>query len=259
MIFESHAHYDDEAFDSDRDRLLSSMKENGVETIVNVSASKKSLDRVNELMKNYSFIYGAFGLHPDEVGDMTDELLEKIRLLSRQEKAVAIGEIGLDYYWDKEHHSLQKKWFEAQAQLAREEKLPIIVHSREAAADTLDMVKGFRGGEIGGVIHCFSYTKEMAREYLNMGFFLGIGGVVTFQNGKKLKEVVEYAPLSSIVLETDCPYLSPVPLRGKRNSSRNLPYVVEMISQIKGVDRETVERETWENALRLYRLSGKEL
>lgn len=254
MIFESHAHYDDDAFDKDRDELLSSMKENGVETIVNVSASKKSLEKVKELMKSYPFIYGAFGLHPDEVGDMTDRLLEEIRLLCRQEKALAVGEIGLDYYWDKEHHSLQKKWFDAQAQLAREEKLPIIVHSREAAADTLDMVKGFRGGEIGGVIHCFSYAKEMAREYLNMGFYLGIGGVVTFKNAKKLKEVVEYAPLSSLLLETDCPYLAPVPYRGKRNNSIYLKYVAETIAQIKGISCEEVEDITLKNARKMFHL-----
>lgn len=254
MIFESHAHYDDDAFDEDRDELLSSMKENGVETIVNVSASKKSLKKVKELMNSYPFIYGAFGLHPDEVGDMTDHILEEIRLLCRQEKALAIGEIGLDYYWDKEHHSLQKKWFDAQAQLAREEKLPIIVHSREAAADTLDMVKGFRGGEIGGVIHCFSYAKEMAREYLNMGFYLGIGGVVTFKNAKKLKEVVEYAPLSSLLLETDCPYLAPVPYRGKRNNSIYLKYVAETIAQIKNVSYEEVVDTTRQNARKMFRL-----
>lgn len=254
MIFESHAHYDDDAFDEDRESLLSSMKENGVETIVNVSASKKSLEKVKELMKSYPFIYGAFGLHPDEVGDMTDRLLEEIRLLCRQEKALAVGEIGLDYYWDKEHHSLQKKWFDAQAQLAREEKLPIIVHSREAAADTLDMVKGFRGGEIGGVIHCFSYAKEMAREYLNMGFYLGIGGGVTFKNAKKLKEVVEYAPLSSLLLETDCPYLAPVPYRGKRNNSIYLKYVAKTIAQIKNVSYEEVVDTTRQNARKMFRL-----
>lgn len=142
-----------------------------------------------------------------------------------------------------------------QLDLARERKLPIVIHSRDAAKDTLDIMKAEKAEDMGGVIHCFSYGKEMAREYLNMGFFLGVGGVVTFNNGKKLKEVVEYAPLSSIVLETDCPYLSPVPNRGKRNSSLNLPYVVDMIARIKGVDRETVEQVTWENGMRLYRLS----
>ncbi len=254
MIFDTHAHYDDKQFDEDRDKLLCSMAENGVELIVNASASKRSLTRVNELMHKYPFVYGAFGLHPDEVGDMTDSLLEEIRLLARQEKAVAIGEIGLDYYWDKEQHALQKKWFEAQAELAREEKLPMIVHSREAAADTLDMVKALksRPGELSGVIHCFSYAKEMAREYLDMGFYLGIGGVVTFKNAKKLKEVVDYAPITSLLLETDCPYLAPTPYRGKRNDSTLIRYVAEEIARIKHITPEEVIAITNENARRMY-------
>ena len=166
----------------------------------------------------------------------------------------AVGEIGLDYYWEEPEHEIQKKWFAAQLDLAKELKLPVIIHSRDAAKDTLDIMKAEHAEELGGVIHCFSYTKEMAREYLNMGFYLGIGGVLTFKNAKKLVEVAEYAPLSSIVLETDCPYLAPVPFRGTRNSSLNLGIVAERLAQIKGTDRETVERITWENAERLYRL-----
>ncbi len=259
MIFDTHAHYDDEAFDEDREELLSSLPEAGIKAVVNVGASLESTERSLGLAARYPFVYAAVGVHPSECGEMKEEDIRWLKKASAEEKAVAVGEIGLDYYWDEPDRKIQKKWFSRQLDLAAEVKLPVIIHSRDAAQDTLDMMKAQHAGDIGGVIHCFSYGKEMAREYLNMGFFLGIGGVVTFQNGKKLKEVVEYAPLSSIVLETDCPYLSPVPLRGKRNSSRNLPYVVEMISQIKGEDRETVERETWENALRLYRLSGKEL
>lgn len=259
MIFDSHAHYDAEAFDKDREELLGGLADAGVGTVVNVGASLEGVRRTVELTEKYPFIYGAAGVHPDEVGALNEKTFGWLKEQCGRKKIVAVGEIGLDYYWDKEDHSIQKEWFVRQLRMAKELKLPVIIHSRDAAQDTLDMMKAQHAGDIGGVIHCFSYGKEMAREYLNMGFFLGIGGVVTFQNGKKLKEVVEYAPLSSIVLETDCPYLSPVPLRGKRNSSRNLPYVMEMISQIKGVDRETVERETWENALRLYRLSGKEL
>ena len=259
MIFDTHAHYDDEACDEDREELLSSLPEAGIKAVVNVGASLESTERSLGLAARYPFVYAAVGVHPSECGEMKEEDIRWLKKASAEEKAVAVGEIGLDYYWDEPDRKIQKKWFSRQLDLAAEVKLPVIIHSRDAAQETLDMMKAQHAGDIGGVIHCFSYGKEMAREYLNMGFFLGIGGVVTFQNGKKLKEVVEYAPLSSIVLETDCPYLSPVPLRGKRNSSRNLPYVVEMISQIKGVDRETVECETWENALRLYRLSGKEL
>ncbi|MCH1981640.1 TatD family hydrolase [Ruminococcus sp. OA3] len=252
MIFESHAHYDDEAFDADREELLGMMRDHGVEYIVNASASVRGLYATVKLMEQYPFIYGAVGLHPDEVGDMTDELMEEIRMLCRHGKTAAVGEIGLDYYWDKEKHELQKKWFEAQMELAREEKLPLIVHSREASADTLDMVKALRGGEIGGVIHCFSYSKETAREYLDMGLYLGIGGVITFKNAKKLKEVVEYAPLSSLLLETDCPYLAPVPYRGKRNHSLYLTYVAQAIARLKGISYEEVVSVTSENAKQLF-------
>ena len=165
-----------------------------------------------------------------------------------------MGEIGLDYYWEEPAHDIQKKWFEAQMDLARQVKLPVIIHSRDAAKDTLDMMKAAKAGDIGGVVHCFSYTREMAREYLNMGFYLGIGGVVTFKNAKKLKEVVQEIPLEALVLETDSPYLAPVPHRGKRNNSQNLVYVAEEIAALKGVSYEEVVRQTTENAKKLYRL-----
>ena len=254
MIFETHAHYDDEKFDEDRAELLSSMQENGIGRIINVSANLESLENTRKLMEAYPFIYGAFGLHPDEVGDLNEDVMARMRELCRMEKAVAVGEIGLDYYWHKEEHEheIQKKMFLAQMEIAREEKLPFMIHSREAAKDTLNLVKDcMKGGMYGGIIHCFSYGKEMAREYLDMGLYLGIGGVVTFKNAKKLKEVVAYAPLEQLVLETDSPYLSPEPNRGKRNSSLNLPYVAEAIAQIKGCSEEEVIAVTEENAKKL--------
>lgn len=254
VIFETHAHYDDEAFAQDRENLLASMQEHGIGYIVNACASIESLKDTEELMEKYPFVYGAFGIHPDDAEKMTEETLEEIRQLSRLPKAVAIGEIGLDYYWHKEEHEheIQKKMFLAQMEIAREEKLPFMVHSRDAAKDTLDLVKDcMKGGMYGGIIHCFSYGKEMAREYLDMGLYLGIGGVVTFKNAKKLKEVVAYAPLEQLVLETDSPYLSPEPNRGKRNSSLNLPYVAEAIAQIKGCSEEEVIAVTEENAKKL--------
>lgn len=240
MIFETHAHYDDEKFDEDRAELLSSMQENGIGRIINVSANLESLENTRKLMEAYPFIYGAFGLHPDEVGDLNEDVMERMRGLCRLEKAVAVGEIGLDYYWDKENHEKQQYWFRRQIALAREEKLPMIIHSREAAADTLRVMKEEKSEEIGGVIHCFSYSAEMAEEYLKMGFYLGIGGVVTFKNAKKIKEVVQMAPMERILLETDSPYLAPVPYRGKRNSSLYLPYVVREIAEIKGISEEEV-------------------
>ncbi len=252
MIFESHAHYDDEAFDEDRESLLASMQPHNIGAVINVSASPAGMESTAKLAEKYPFIWGAVGVHPDEVGTMDSTTLERIKELCRREKIVAVGEIGLDYYWNKENHSLQKEWFMRQMDAAREVKKPIIVHSREAAADTLQVMKSSDAGEIGGVIHCFSYAREMAREYLNMGFYLGIGGVVTFKNAKKLKEVVEYAPLDSILVETDSPYLSPVPNRGKRNSSLNLPYIIQEIAEIKRISPEEVERVTEKNARRLF-------
>ena len=254
VIFETHAHYDDEAFAQDRENLLASMQEHGIGYIVNACASIESLKDTEELMEKYPFVYGAFGIHPDDAEKMTEETLEEIRRLSRLPKSVAIGEIGLDYYWHKEEHEheIQKKMFLAQMEIAREEKLPFMIHSREAAKDTLDTMKRLHAGDIGGVVHCFSYGKEMARESLDMGLSLGIGGVLTFKNARKLVEVVEYAPLESLLLETDSPYLAPVPNRGKRNSSLNIPYVVAKIAEIKGVSWEEVEEITWKNSFRVF-------
>lgn len=254
MIIDTHAHYDDEAFDPDREVLLASMQEHGIEKLVNVCASIDGLQDTVKLIEKYPFIYGAVGVHPDDAEQMTEETLAEIRRISHMDKMIAIGEIGLDYYWHKEEHEheIQKKMFLAQMEIAREEKLPFMVHSRDAAKDTLDLVKDcMKGGMYGGIIHCFSYGKEMAREYLDMGLYLGIGGVVTFKNAKKLKEVVAYAPLEQLVLETDSPYLSPEPNRGKRNSSLNLPYVAEAIAQIKGCSAEEVIAVTEENAKKL--------
>lgn len=252
MMFESHAHYDDEVFDEDRDSLLASMQENGIERIINVCAEVENWKRTIDLTEKYPFVYGAVGVHPDDAGSLNEEMIQKMRQICRMEKIVAVGEIGLDYYWDKEQHESQIYWFERQLQLAREEKLPFIIHSREAAQDTLETMKRMKAGEIGGVVHCFSYGKEIAREYLNMGLSLGVGGVVTFKNARKLKEVVEYAPLESLLLETDCPYLAPVPYRGKRNSSLNIPYVVQAIAEIKGISEEKVIEVTRENGYRVF-------
>ncbi len=257
MIFDTHAHYDDTAFDQDRETLLFSMKENGVGYIVNACASIEDMEKTIALMEKYPFIYGAVGVHPDDADKMTQETLEKIRDLSMHKKTVAIGEIGLDYYWhkEKEEHCIQKEMFCAQMDIARERKLPFMIHSRDAAEDTLSIVREYvKAGMYGGIIHCFSYGKEMAKEYLDMGLFLGIGGVVTFKNARKLKEVVAYAPLDQLVLETDCPYMSPEPYRGKRNASHNLVYVAQAIADLKGISVDEVIAVTEENGKKLLRI-----
>ena len=254
MIFDTHAHYDDEQFDADREELLSGMKAGGVGMIVDAAATVASWDKILELTEKYPFLYGSVGVHPDEVGDLNEENFARMSELADRKKIVAIGEIGLDYYWDKEGHDLQKYWFIRQLELAGEKKLPVMIHSREAAADTMEIMKE-HGQGLRGVIHCYSYSKEQAKEYVKMGYYIGVGGVVTFKNARKLKETVEEIPLTSIVLETDCPYLAPVPFRGKRNNSSYIKYVAEEIAEIKGISYEAVVEQTEKNARDLYNLT----
>ena len=256
MIFESHAHYEDKRFDEDREQLLNGLKDKKVGYVINVSSTLNTIKTTLELTKQYSFIYGAVGVHPEAAAELNEETFDWVKEMSKQPKIVSIGEIGLDYYWDEPERSIQKEWFEKQIEWAKEIDLPMIIHSRDAAKDTFDMLKALQADKVGGVIHCFGYGKEMAREFLNMGFYIGIGGVVTFKNGKKLREVVEYIPIESILLETDCPYMSPEPNRGKRNDSTNLIYIAKEIARIKEMEYDEVVRITKENAMRMYRLNG---
>ncbi|MDD6035779.1 MAG: TatD family hydrolase [Lachnospiraceae bacterium] len=257
MIFDTHAHYDDEAFDEDRDAVLGSLADGGVGLVVNICASKESLRKTEELTKKYPFMYGAVGIHPDYVGELDSGIMDELSQLADEEKIVAIGEIGLDYYWDIAPREVQRKWFEQQLSLALEKDLPVVIHSREATNETLEIIRRTyleSEGKLRGVIHCFSGSAEIAKEYTDMGFYIGVGGVVTFKNGKKLKEVVEALPLDKLVIETDCPYLAPVPYRGKRNDSTLLKLVIEEIAALRGMTAEEVERVTEENARRLYGL-----
>lgn len=254
-IFDTHAHYDDEQFKEDREELLGKLlPEAGIAKIVNVGASIATCKNTVELMNRYDHVYGAIGVHPCDTGDLNEENFAWLKETAQLEKCVAVGEIGLDYYWDEPDREIQKEWFVRQLQLAREIRKPVIIHSRDAAKDTCDIMAAEKCEEIGGVIHCYSYTKETAKFFLDRGFYFGIGGVLTFNNAKKLKEAVEYISLDRIVLETDCPYLAPVPYRGKRNCSLYIPNVVEVMAQIKQVDEETVRKAAWENSHRLYGL-----
>ncbi len=254
MIFDTHAHYDDEQYDMDRDEVLSGMKAAGIGNIVNVGANMESSERSIELSHKYDFIYSAVGVHPSDCMELDDEKIEKLRLMSRDDKCVAIGEIGLDYHWPDPSPDLQKEWFIRQLDLARSEKKPVIIHSRDAAADTVRILSEQRAGEIGGVVHCFSYSAEVALECVKMGFYIGVGGVLTFKNGRKLKEVVDRIPMERIILETDCPYLAPQPHRGERNNSAYLSYVVEAMAEIKGITKEEVISITEANARAMYGL-----
>lgn len=253
MIIDTHAHYDDEQFNEDRHELLTGMKEHGVGLIVNASAEVASWERTIALTQKYPFIYGTIGVHPDDVGDLNEENFERMERLLSTDKIVAVGEIGLDYYWDNQPHDIQKQWFIRQLNLSRDHNLPVVIHSREAAEDTLRIMKEY-ASDLPAILHCFSYSREIAREYVKMGYFIGVGGVVTFKNARKLKEVVVDTPIEHLLLETDCPYLAPVPNRGKRNSSANLIYVAEEIARLKDMKAEDVISITETNAKKIYSL-----
>lgn len=254
MIFESHTHLDDHAFDEDRREVIAQLKESEVKYIMNISAGLTSARTSLALAKEYDFIYTSIGVHPCETEELNEENFKEIISYLKEDKVKAIGEIGLDYYWNEPEREIQKYWFQRQLRLAHEYHYPVIIHSRDAAFDTYQIMKEERADQLDGVIHCYSYTKETARDFLNWNYYFGIGGVVTFQNAKKLKEAVEYIPLENIILETDSPYLSPVPFRGKRNTPLNLPFVADAIAEIKKISSEEVKRVTTENARNLYRV-----
>lgn len=252
MIFESHAHYDDERFDEDRDTVLMSAHRAGVGIMINAGASIASSEAGIALAQNYEFIYAACGVHPHDVATMNSDDINRLKTMATHKKVVAIGEIGLDYYYDNVDRELQKHWFKQQLILAQEVNLPVIIHSREASKDTFDLMSETKSERVGGVIHCFSGSLETAKKYVELGYFLGIGGVITFKNAKKLIEVVENIPLEYLLVETDAPYLAPIPYRGQRNDSRFIPPIIQRIAQIKNIDPTLVEDVTYENGKRLF-------
>jgi len=255
-IFDTHAHYDDEAFDADREEVLRGLATQGVLKVTDIGAGIESSRTALELSHGYDWMYCALGVIPGKCTEINDETWAWLcETAEKEEKCVAIGEIGLDYHWDDDPRDVQALHFANQIDLAKKVGKPIVVHSRDAAKDTIDIMRAHNAGDAGGVIHCYSYTAESARDFLNMGFYFGIGGVVTFQNAKKLVEAVRYIPLTNMVLETDCPYLAPVPHRGERNESGYLTLVADAIARIKEIPVETVIEETWHNAHRLYKLS----
>ena len=260
MIFETHAHYDDEKFDEDRVELLSHLlRENNIGNIVNVGATFRGCQDSIKLANEYDNVYAAIGIHPEEIDEINDEVMAWLKANSSNPKVVAIGEIGLDYYWvkDSEQREKQRLWFNQQMELALEVDLPVIIHSRDAAEDTLNTIIRYNTQGLKGIVHCYSYSKEIALEYVKMGWYIGVGGVVTFKNGRKLVETVEAIPIENILLETDCPYMAPVPHRGERNSSIYLSYVAEKIAEIKGLTVKDVEDITYENALKVYTKSKR--
>ena len=252
MIFDTHAHYSDHQFDADRDAILSGHFAQNVGTVIEVGVGRQECEDALRLSARYPHVYTALGFHPDHAGELNDEVFAWLEETARrEEKVVAIGEIGLDYHWNVESHETQAHWFVRQMELARRLDLPVSIHSREAAKDTFDLISEYGNG-IRGSMHCYAYSPEMAQEYIRRGLMIGVGGVVTFKNGRKLKETVAQIPIESILLETDCPYLAPTPHRGERNESSYIDLVAETIAQIKGMDKEEVIEITAENAKKLF-------
>ena len=247
MYFESHAHYDDEQFQQDRQTLLKCLPQCGIDFVINSGSDLKSSYIGKELSEQYDYIYFAAGVHPHELYDINENVIKQIRQLAEHKKCV---EIGLDYYYDTFSRETQKYWFEKQLLLSKSLHIPVIIHSREASQDCFDIIK--KSGVEKGVIHCYSGSLEMAEEYVKMGFLIGIGGVLTFPNAKKLVEVAKKISLEHILIETDSPYLSPVPNRGKRNDSRNLEFIVKKLADIKGVSPIDVANATLENGKKLF-------
>ncbi len=282
MIFDTHAHYDDSRFDADREEVLAALAAAGVRRVVNVAADMESVETTLALANTHDFIYAALGVHPDGIAypepvyaEKPDENGQRVidyyrygseklnlgdldhiaKLAKENPKAVAIGEIGLDYYYETPARELQKKWFDRQAEMAVGLKLPIIVHSREAAKDTYDILRAYGGRDRAGIIHCFSYEKEMARQFLDLGYYIAIGGAVTFKNARAPKEVAAYVPADRLLLETDCPYMTPVPHRGERNFSGYLPLVAAMIAEVRGQTTAHICETTYSNANTLFGIS----
>ena len=253
MIFDTHAHYESGAFNADRDELLRAVNAAGVGLVLNQGCDVRSSRAAVELAERYDFIYAAVGIHPEDIECWTEDALAEIRALAEHPKCRAIGEIGLDYYWDASRKEEQKLLFRWQIKLALELQKPIVVHDREAHGDSLAIVCDYPA--LRGVFHCYSGSAEMARELLKRGWYLGFDGPVTYKNARKTIEVLEICPLDRILIETDSPYLSPVPMRGKRNDSRNLRYVIEKIAEIKGTAPGEIEAITWENGCALFDIS----
>lgn len=239
-IFDTHAHYDDNAFDEDRDQVLNEIQKNGVVGVLNCASDYNSISKTVDLLKNYDFIYGALGIHPGNSDEFDDKVKDEIKkYIYDNKKIIAIGEIGLDYYWEENPpKDIQKNVFREQMKLAMELNLPVVIHDRDAHADTLDIMKEFP--EVKGVVHCFSGSVEFARECIKLGYYIGITGVVTFKNSKKIVEVVKEIPLEKLLVETDCPFMAPSPNRGKRNKSDYIAYIIEQISIIKEIDANKV-------------------
>ncbi len=252
MLFDTHVHLNAEQFTEDLNEVIDRARMEGVQYMVVVGFDRPTILKAMELIEEYDFIYASIGWHPVDAIDMRDEDLEWIEELAKHPKVVAIGEMGLDYYWDKSPKEVQQEVFRKQIQLAKKVKLPIVIHNREATADIVTILKEENAAEVGGIMHCFSGSVEVAKECVEMNFYISLGGPVTFKNAKKPKEVAQEIPLNKLLIETDCPYLAPHPYRGKRNEPSYVKLVAEQIAELKGLSFEEVSQVTTENAKILF-------
>nr|WP_068128665.1 TatD family hydrolase [Nosocomiicoccus ampullae] len=255
MLIDTHVHLNADQYEGEVDAVIERAKENGVEKFVVIGFDRKTIERTMELIESYDEVYGVIGWHPVDAVDCTDEDLEWIESLSSHEKIVAIGEIGLDYHWDKSPKDIQKEVFIKQIELAKRVNLPIVIHNRDADEDTIDILESHDAKSVGGIMHSFhNGTDEQIDRVLNMGFYVSLAGVITFKNVKRPKEVAQYVPLDRLLVETDAPYLTPHPFRGKRNEPKLVRLVAEEIAQLRGISVEEVEKATTENAKRIYNI-----
>ena len=252
MLFDTHAHMNDPSFDADREEMIQGLKDKGVEYVMNVGCCLESSGDCIALAEKYPFVYASVGSHPDSADEVDDGVIEQYRKMAQHPKVLAIGEIGLDYYYETIPREVQQKAFRMQLELARELKMPVIIHQRDAHDDAMRIVKEFK--DVTGVFHCYSGSAEMARQLVNLGWYIGFTGVLTFKNARKAVETAERIPLDRIVLETDCPFMSPEPFRGKRNDPGNLYRMAQRLAEIRGISVEEVHAATMENAKRLYRM-----
>ncbi|HLR21492.1 MAG TPA: TatD family hydrolase [Tissierellaceae bacterium] len=254
MLIDSHVHLDDKRFDEDRDKIIEDLKANGVEFVINIGADLQTSINSVELADKYDNIYAAVGVHPHSAKDVNEDTLDQLREMSKKDKVLAIGEIGLDFHYDNSPRDIQRKRFKDQLKLAKEVELPVIIHSREATQETFDIMEEAQDGNLKGVLHCFSASPEMAEKYIKLGYYISLGGTVTFKNARIVREVAEALPLDKLLIETDCPYLTPEPYRGKRNEPMYVKYVAEKIAEIKGVSFEELVNQTNINAKKLFNI-----
>lgn len=255
MLIDSHVHLDDGRFDGDRDILIESLKSNNIEMVINIGADLETSVASVDLANKYQNVYAAVGVHPHSAKEVNTMVMEQLKELTLNEKVVAIGEIGLDFYYDNSPRDIQRKWFIEQLKLAKELDLPVIIHTRDAAQETFDILKNNQNGNVRGVLHCYSGSPEMALEYIKMGFYISLGGPVTFKNARVAREVAEAVPLDKLLIETDCPYLTPEPYRGKRNEPLYVKYVAEKLAEVKKISYEELVKATNRNTKRLFGIS----